>query len=188
MSDFRTVSSRHEYVGFSSVRTDVVVGPAGEFTREVVEHADAVAVVALDDAGRVALVRQHRQPLGRELLEIPAGTLDVEGEPPEAAAHRELAEEVGLATDRLVPLGAIWNSAGWSDERTTLYLAPSTRPAPRPDGFTAEDEEAVMGLEWWPLDELVAAVLRGDIEDAKTVVGVLRARAALAAGAGDALA
>lgn len=188
MSDFGTVSSRHEYVGRSSVRIDVVAGPAGEFTREVVEHADAVAIVALDDEGRVALVRQHRQPTGHELLEIPAGTLDIDGEPPEAAAHRELAEEVGLAADRLVPLGSIWNSAGWSDERTTLYLAPTTRPAPRPDGFTAEDEEAAMRLEWWQLDVLVAAVLRGDIEDAKTVVGVLRAHAALEAGAGDVLA
>jgi 8-oxo-dGDP phosphatase len=188
VSDFGTVASRHEYLGFSSVRIDVVAGPRGQFTREVVEHPDAVAIVALDHEGRVALVRQYRHPLGHELLEIPAGTLDVDGESAEAAAHRELAEEVGLAADRLVPLGRIWNSAGWSDERTMLFLAPTTRHVPRPEGFTAEDEEATMGLEWWPLDELVAAVLRGDIEDAKTAIGVLRAHAALDAGAGDAVA
>jgi 8-oxo-dGTP pyrophosphatase MutT (NUDIX family) len=186
VSGFRALSSRHEYRGFSSVRVDVVAGPGGEFTREVVEHPDAVAIVALDAEGRVALVRQYRHPLGQDLLELPAGTLDVDGESPEAAAHRELAEEVGLAADTLVPLGRMWNSAGWSDERTILYLAPTTRSAPRPDGFSAEHEEAAMGLEWWPLDVLVSAVLRGDVEDAKTVVGVLRARAALDAGAGDA--
>jgi 8-oxo-dGDP phosphatase len=188
VSGFRAVTSRHEYRGFSSVRVDVVAGPGGEFTREVVEHPDAVAIVALDDEGRVALVRQYRHPLGHDLLEIPAGTLDVDGESAEAAAHRELAEEVGLAADVLIPLGRIWNSAGWSDERTTTFLAPRTRPVARPDGYTAEHEEAVMGLEWWPLDDLVVAVLRGEIEDAKTVVGVLRARAALGAGVADATA
>lgn len=183
---FRTLTSQHPYRGFSSVRIDVVEGPDGTFSREVVEHPDAVAIVALDAANRVALVRQFRQPLGAELLEIPAGTLDVEGESSLEAAHRELAEEVGLAADTLIPLGHLWNSAGWSDERTSLFLAASTRPAPRPAGFTAEDEEAAMLVEWWPLDEVVGAVLDGRIEDAKTVVGVLRARAALDAGVSDA--
>ena len=187
MSVFRTVSTEHRYRGFSSVRVDTVEGPGGRFTREVVEHPDAVAVVALDGERRVALVRQFRQPLGHDILEIPAGTLDVAGESPAEAAHRELAEEVGLAADVLVPLGRICNSAGWSDEVTTLFLAPSTRPAERPDGFTLEDEEATMTVEWWPLEELVVDVLRGAIEDAKTAVAVLRARAALDAGASDAV-
>ena len=186
MSVFRTVASEYRYRGFSSVRVDTVEGPEGRFTREIVEHPDAVAVVALDDEGRVALVRQFRQPLGHDLLEIPAGTLDVPGESPAEAARRELAEEVGLAADVLVPLGRICNSAGWSDEVTTLFLAPSTRPAERPYGFTLEDEEATMTVEWWPLDTLVAEVLGGSIEDAKTAVGVLRARAVLSAGTGDA--
>ncbi len=185
MSVFRTTGSEHAYRGFSSVRIDTLQGPSGAFTREVVEHPDAVAIVALDGLGRVALVRQYRQPVGAALVELPAGTLDVVGEEPTAAAHRELAEEVGLATDHLVPLGIIWNSAGWSDERTWLYLAPSTRPAPRPAGFVAEDEEAEMAVEWRALDELVADALSGAIEDAKTAIGVLRARAALDADAVD---
>ena len=170
------------------MRVDTVEGPDGRFTREVVEHPDAVAVVALDSDGRVALVRQFRQPLGHDLLEIPAGTLDIAGESPAEAAHRELAEEIGLAADALVPLGRICNSAGWSDELTTLFLAPSTRPAERPDGFTLEHEEATMTVEWWPLDALVAEVLDGTIEDAKTAIAILRARAALDAGASDAVA
>ena len=188
MSAFHTVASQHAYRGFSSVRLDVLRGPDGEFTREVVEHPDAVAVVAVDDQGRVALVRQHRQPLGADLLEIPAGTLDVDGEEPEGAAHRELAEETGLAAGTLVGLGAMWNSAGWSDERTTLYLATDLREAERPEGFAPSDEEAVMVVEWEPLGVLVAAALDGTLEDAKTVVGVLRAHAALREGAGAAAA
>lgn len=186
MSVFRTITSEHRYRGFSSVRVDELEGPDGRFTREVVEHPDAVAIVALDEAGRVALVHQYRHPLGTSLVELPAGTLDVEGESSEQAAHRELAEEVGLAADELVPLGMLWNSAGWSDERTALYLARRTRPAPRPEGFEAVDEEALMRIEWRPLDDVVRAALAGDIEDAKTVVGVLRAQAMLDAGTGDA--
>lgn len=184
MSTFRTVASRHVYRGFSSVRIDELEGPEGRFTREVVEHPDAVAIVALDDDGRVALVRQYRHPLGRSLLELPAGTLDVAGEAPEAAAHRELAEEVGLATDTLLPLGALWNSAGWSDERTLLFLAPSTRPTSAPAGFLPEGEEAAMSVEWCSLDALVDDVRSGAIEDAKTAVGVVRAAALLTGAAG----
>jgi 8-oxo-dGTP pyrophosphatase MutT (NUDIX family) len=185
LNPFRTVATSHQYRGFSSVRVDVLQGPGGEFQREVVEHPDAVAVVALDDAHRVALVLQYRHPLGSSLLELPAGTLDVPGEVPVDAARRELAEEVGLTADVLVPLGTIWNSAGWSDERTHLYLAPRTAPTPRPAGFAAVDEEAVMSVVWCPLDELVQDSLAGRITDAKTVVGALRAQAALRGGPTD---
>ena len=186
MSVFQTITSSHHYRGFSSVRIDLLRGPDGEFSREVVEHPDAVAVVALDDADRVALVLQYRHPLGEPLLEIPAGTLDVPDEDPVEAAHRELAEEVGLASDDLVALGTVWNSAGWSDERTHLFLARRTFPTSRPDGFEAVDEEAVMSVVWLPLDDLVRDALGGDLTDAKTVVGVLRASAALRGGPVDA--
>lgn len=177
MSTFRTVASRHLYRGFSSVRIDEIDGPDGSFAREVVEHPDAVAVVALDAEGRVALVRQYRHPLGTELVEIPAGTLDVPGESPEEAAHRELAEEVGLATDALVPLGTLWNSAGWSDERTHLFLARATSTVDAPEGYVAEGEEAAMSIEWRPLTSLLEEVRDGTIEDAKTAVGIVRAAA-----------
>jgi ADP-ribose pyrophosphatase len=186
VSAFRTVASSHRYLGFSSVRVDVLQGPDGEFSREVVEHPDAVAVVALDDAQQVALVLQYRHPLGTSLLELPAGTLDVPGEDPVAAAHRELAEEVGLACERLVALGTVWNSAGWSDERTHLFLAIATRPTSRPEGFEAVDEEAAMTVAWRPLVDLVKDALEGVLTDAKTVVGVLRADAALRRGPVDA--
>jgi len=185
VTTFRTVASSHHYRGFSSVRIDVLEGPDGRFEREVVEHPDAVAVVALDDQQQVALVRQYRHPLGESLLEIPAGTLDVAGEAAVAAAHRELAEEVGLRSDELLPMGTIWNSAGWSDERTHLFLALRTHPAPRPDGFRPSDEEAVMSVLWQPLGELVRAAVDGTLTDAKTTVGVLRAAAMLGTGPVD---
>lgn len=179
MSTFRTVASRHVYRGFSSVRVDEVHGPDGVFTREVVEHPDAVAVVALDGHGRVALVRQYRHPLGTDLVELPAGTLDVPGETPEQAAHRELAEEVGLATESLVPLGTLWNSAGWSDERTHLFLARTTSAVNAPEGYVAEGEEAAMSVEWRTLSTLLDDVRRGVLADAKTAVGIVRAAAVL---------
>ena len=179
MSVFRTSASSHRYRGFSSVRVDVVEGPDGTFSREVVEHPDAVAMVALDAEGRVALVRQYRHPLEDTLLEIPAGTLDVEGEDPVTAAHRELAEEVGLQAAQMQPLGTIWNSAGWSNECTHLFLARDTSPTVRPAGFEARDEEAVMLMLWRPMQDLVRAALDGDITDAKTAVAILRADAVL---------
>lgn len=178
MSEFRTLASHHAYRGFSSVRIDTVVNVADgrTFTREIVEHRDAVAVVALDAEGRVALLEQFRQPLDATLIEIPAGTLDGPDEDPVAAAHRELAEETGFAASRLLPLGTLWNSAGWSDERTSLFLALDLRPAARPEEFVLEDEEAAMTLSWRPLEDVARAALEGHLTDAKTVVGVLRAQ------------
>lgn len=89
----------------------------------MVEHPGAVGIVALDDAGRVFLVRQYRHPTRRHLWELPAGLLDVAGEPPLTAAHRELAEEAGLrARDWLVLVDAL-NSPGMSDEAIRLFLA-----------------------------------------------------------------
>jgi 8-oxo-dGDP phosphatase len=175
-ASYDVVASRRAYTGFSSVRVDDLVGPGGEaFSREVVEHPDAVAVVAIDELERVVLVRQYRHPLRAKLLELPAGTLDVVGETPLDAARRELAEEVGLAAQRWLGLGSLWNSAGWSDERTWLFLATGVRDAERPDGFVAEGEEADLSIERIGLVELLGMCADGRIEDAKTIVGVLRA-------------
>jgi 8-oxo-dGTP pyrophosphatase MutT (NUDIX family) len=173
---YEVVTSRRAYSGFSSVRIDGLVGPGGErFEREVVEHPDAVAVVAIDDERRVVLVRQYRHPLRTSLLELPAGTLDVDGESALDAARRELAEEVGLAAGHWQALGALWNSAGWSDERTWLFLATGVEAVARPHGFVAEGEEADLAIERIALDELLGMCADGRVDDAKTVVGVLRA-------------
>jgi ADP-ribose pyrophosphatase len=86
-----------------------------EFTRDVVRHPGAVAVVAVTDDRRVLLVRQYRGPVDRELLEIPAGTRDVEGEPPQETARRELSEEAGVRAGELRLLARVLNSPGFCD-------------------------------------------------------------------------
>lgn len=173
---FEVKSSRVVHDGWSRVRVDEVAMPDGSVSdREVVEHTSAVAVVPLMDDGTVVLLRQYRHAVGGYLLEIPAGILDVEAEPEPDAAQRELAEEVGLRAGRLDHLTTFWNSAGWCDERTHVYLGRELVEAERPDGFVLEAEEADMEVVRLPLDDAVAAVRDGSITDAKTVVGLLMA-------------
>ena len=173
---FQVLDSRVEYTGFSTVRTDVVVMPDGSRTeREVVEHLSAVAVVPVLDDDTVVLLRQYRHPVGRYMLEIPAGILDVDGEAEDAAAHRELVEETGLRAGTLEHLTTFHNSAGWTDERTTVYLGRDLVEAPQPDGFEPAAEEADMEVVRLPLAAAVDAVAAGEITDAKTVVGLLLA-------------
>lgn len=138
--------------------------------REIVEHPGSVAVIALDPDGRVALVRQHRQPAGHSLLEIPAGLRDVAGEPPEGTARRELMEECGLEPGGLRHLGAYYTSPGFSDERQDLFLATGVRAA---DG--AETDGEVDELTWVPLAEAVAGIMAGEFEDLKTAAAILLA-------------
>ncbi|MBW3662934.1 MAG: NUDIX hydrolase [Actinobacteria bacterium] len=171
---FETVASEIVYNGWSTVRRDVVRTPQGEdVEREVVLQDDAVAMVPLLDDGTVILLRQYRHPFGTSLLEVPAGKLDVEGEPPAAAARRELTEEIGYETERLELLVTIANSVGWTDERTHIFLATGLRAVPRPDDFVATAEEAAMEVVRLPLQAAVEAVRDGRIPDAKTVVGLL---------------
>jgi 8-oxo-dGDP phosphatase len=159
---YEVESSEVVYDGFSTVRVDRVRMPDGEVAeREVVEHTDAVGVVPLDAEGRVVLLRQYRHPVGETVLEIPAGKLDVDGEPREDAAARELLEETGLAADGLVELVTFTNSSGWTDEVTTVYLARVVRPGDVPEDFTATAEEADMEVVRMPLDEAVAMARRG---------------------------
>ncbi len=121
------------------------------------------------------MLRQYRHPVGERLLELPAGKLDVDGESREDAARRELCEEVGLEAGELVELATFHNSAGWTDESTTVYLARDVRPAPTPPGFTATAEEADMEVVRLPLAQAVALAAAGELCDAKTIVGVLLA-------------
>jgi 8-oxo-dGTP pyrophosphatase MutT (NUDIX family) len=173
---FETVSSETVYRGFSTVRRDTVRTPSGdEVVREVVEHTSAVAVVPVLADGSVVLLRQYRQPVGRHVLEIPAGKLDVDGESPEEAAQRELAEEVGYHADRIERLTRFENSCGWTDETTTVYLGTALRSVDAPDGFEAHAEEAHLEVVRLPLDAAVAETHGGAITDAKTVIGLLLA-------------
>jgi len=148
------------------------VTPDGQsITRDIVRHPGAVSVVPFD-GDHIVLVRQYRAAAGREILEIPAGKLDIDGESPEVAAVRELEEEVGLSTNHLVHLSSFYNSVGFSDEFSHVYLAtdlsevPTDRQGP---------EEAHMTIERLPVGEVGAAISDGRIEDAKTVIGLLAA-------------
>lgn len=148
----------------SLLRVEVARWPDRE--REIVRHPGAAAVVALTTGDRVVLVRQLREAAGEELLEIPAGILDVEGEPPRDTARRELREETGYRTDAVEPLGRIHTSPGFTDERIELFLARAEREGRPEPGIE------VVTL---PFAEAVAAVEEGSITDAKTVVGLLLA-------------
>lgn len=172
---FEVVESQVTHEGvMSTLRVDRVSTPSGDVaTREVAVRPDAVAIVPITDDGDVVMLRQYRHPVGRYELEIPAGLLDVDGEAPEDAVRRELIEEAGLTAGSVRRLIRFWNSAGWSDEATTVYVGTGLSPA-TPDGdFEADAEEADMEVLRMPFAEAVAMVRSGVITDAKTVIGLL---------------
>lgn len=164
-----------------ALRRDMVrmPGGAGEdrvAAREIVEHFGAVAVVAVDDRGRVALVEQWRQAAGRRLLELPAGLLDVAGEDPLTAAARELAEEAGLAAGRWSLLADIVTSPGFAEEAVRIYLAEDLeRVDSDRDLGIAEGEEADLGLVFVPLDRACAMIGDGRILNGIAATGLLSA-------------
>lgn len=161
------------------VRRDVVAMPGGGTSqRDVVVHPGAVGVVALDDTGRVMLLRQYRHPVGAALWELPAGILDVPDEPASRAAARELAEEVGLTARRWDLLVDAYTSPGMTDEAIRVYLARDLVPVPDDERHVGVDEEADLELAWVGLDDAVTRVLTGGIGNAMAVVGLLATAAA----------
>ncbi len=171
---FETISSEILYTGnIFALRRDQVRMPGDHVvTREVVEHFGAVAVVALDDEGNVALVYQYRHALGRRLWELPAGLLDVDGEAPHLTAARELQEEAGLRADTWRVLVDLDSTPGFSDESVRVYLATGLSEVERPE---AHHEEADLQLEWFPLSDAVTKVFGGEIVNAIAVAGLLAA-------------
>jgi ADP-ribose pyrophosphatase len=170
-----TLASERRFQGrVVSVRVDRIRLPGGGVAvREVAEHRDAVAVVALDDGGRVTLVRQYRHPASRVLLELPAGLREA-GEDAEACARRELLEETGLEADRLERLGGCYPSAGFSTEFIELFLATGVggaSGAPK----TGDGDEAIVELVRLPVAQAVEMATSGPIVDAKTILGLLLA-------------
>lgn len=145
------------------IRVAVEQWPNGR--REVVHHPGACAVVALIPGGEVLLVRQFREAVRQELLEIPAGIYDVEGEDPAGCAVRELLEETGYRATELQPLGSVLSSPGFTDERIDLFLARAEEAGP-----PAEEGIALVPM---PFADALAAVADGRITDAKTMCGLL---------------
>jgi 8-oxo-dGDP phosphatase len=158
-----------------SVRQDHVQSPADgvEFLRDVVVHPGAVGIVALDDDERVLLVSQYRHPVGHRLLEVPAGLLDVPGEPYPVAAARELYEEGHVRAEEWRVLVDLFTSPGMTTESTRVYLAWGLSPVADGERHVGVHEEADMPVTWAPLTDLVEAVLAGRLHNPLVVSGVL---------------
>jgi 8-oxo-dGDP phosphatase len=150
--------------------------------RDYLRHVGSVGVVALDDRSRVVLVRQYRHPVGRELWELPAGLMDVDGEPLVEAAARELAEEADLHAGRYDLLVDVHTSPGCSNELIRLFLARDLAEVPADERHRRTHEEAGMTVHRFPLDEAVTMALDGTITNASCVVGILAAARAKESG------
>ena len=169
-----TVVHRGRYMEFRVDAIERTDGSRG--TRDVVGHPGAVAVLAVDDEGRLLMVRQWRVPAGKALLEIPAGTLDVHDgvtEDPDLCARRELEEETGHRARDWRKLAAFWTAPGFATELMHLYLATGLNGVGGDDDRLAPDEDERLELLRVPLDEAIAMVEDGRIEDAKSILGIL---------------
>ena len=144
---------------------DVTLERWGPNEREIVEHPGAVAIVAVDRDDNVVLVRQLREPARKELLELPAGTLD-EDEQPEACARRELQEETGLTGGRWRALGRFWTTPGFCRELMHVFVAEGVE-----EGDAAQEDDEQIELVRIAVREAEARI--GELEDAKTIAGLL---------------
>ncbi|MCP3992853.1 MAG: NUDIX hydrolase [Actinomycetia bacterium] len=170
---FRSIEEELIYQGaVVSFRQAVIEGPDGErFDRDVIRHPGAVSVVAID-GDDVFLVNQYRACLDTNLWEIPAGKRDVEGEPPEVTAHRELIEEVGMKAGSMELLINVHHSPGFCDEYGYIYLASDLTEVPRQ--LEGPEEEHMLVLRT-PIGVAVDMAMDGRITDAKSVAGILAA-------------
>lgn len=175
MKDAELLNRQQIFAGrVVDLSVDRVKMPNGRTTElEVIRHPGAAAMVPLTDTGEVLLVRQYRYATGGWLLEVPAGKLD-EGEDPDVCAARELEEEVGMNPAELVPLGWIWTTPGFTDEKIWMYLCRGLEPAEQ----NLQDDE-VLTIESRPLAEAIEMVHRGEICDSKSVCALLRAESYL---------
>lgn len=165
-----------------TVRSDTVRLPDDSHTeRTVVTHPGAVAVLALDDARRVLMIRQYRHPVARELWEIPAGLRDAQGESPLETARRELLEETGYRASEWHTLIDYFSSPGYSTERIRIFLARGLEPV-EASGYEREHEEKFIVAHWVPLEEAMRLALAGELHNGPAIAGVLAGQAASAQG------
>ena len=165
----KTITTRLLNQGRSfSFKTDEVELPNGKkTTRDIVDHPGAVAIVPVLDDGRIVLVRQYRYATGKDLLEIPAGTLE-KGEAPDTCARRELKEETGYTAGSMKKILSMYMAPGYSNEVIHLYLATELKA-----GEQSIEEDEIIIFEPYGPDELLGMIEKNVIEDAKTIAGVL---------------
>lgn len=171
MTAFRKLAEQEVARGYQFTMVNArFAAPDGEqFERDIIRHVGAVAVVPLHDDGSVTLVRQFRPALEVDLLEVPAGLRDVDGEPDARTAARELEEEAGLRAERITSLVRFLNSPGFCDESVALFLATGLSEVPLDRQGV---EEQAMTIERIPLDAALDMVETGSITDAKTIIGL----------------
>lgn len=169
MAEEETLSSKLVYEGRAvRLRVDTVKMPSGrKTTREIVEHSDCVAIIALDGEDNVLLVEQFRKPVAKKLLEIPAGGIEP-GEDLEDCVRRELREETGFLPKKVVRLGGFYSSPGYSTEYLHFFLATELISNP----LQAEDSESIK-LVRVPLGEVHGLITSGEICDAKSIAALL---------------
>lgn len=169
MSQERIIKSQAIYEGkVVNLRVDTVtLGGEETYEREIILHHGAVALVPLDENGDVILVRQYRAGAERELLELPAGGLEP-GEACEACARRELQEETGFYPETLKEMGRFWVAASYTTEAITIYLARGLRPS-----HLHPDPDERITIARMPFTEALQAALSNQIEDSKTIIGLV---------------
>jgi 8-oxo-dGTP pyrophosphatase MutT (NUDIX family) len=180
MHEYEVLTSETPFTGrVIAVRQDLVAMPGATTSyRDVVVHPGAVAVLAVR-GDEVLLVTQYRHPVGERLEELPAGLLDIDGEPALLAAQRELVEEAGYAAARWDVLVDVWTSPGMTDEAIRVFLARDLHAVERD---VQEHEELEMTSRWLALDDAVTDALEGRLTNGIAVTGVLAAGAARARG------
>ncbi len=152
-----------------NVTVDTITEGELTYQREVVHHSGSAVIVPVHDDGTVVLVRQYRHPAVRYLLEAPAGTL-AEGERPEAGAVRELKEELGLEAAQIEKLSEFFVSPGFLEEKMWVYLATGLT-----EGQQFLDEDEILDIVRLPIAEALEMITSGEIQDAKTIIGLMLA-------------
>ncbi len=167
----KVLNSETRYQGRAfSVRVDEVEFAPGRAHRlDIIEHTGAVTILPLDDAGQIWFIRQYRHAAGQSLLELPAGTLEP-GEDPALCANRELQEEIGMRAERLEEIATFFLAPGYSTELMHLYLATGLSPS-----ALDQDEDEMITVEKVPVSAVWGLIEKGELADAKSLVGVLAA-------------
>ncbi len=169
---FETIRQERIYQGHAfNVRRDEVRMPDQHIAHlDIIEHVGAVTILPVDGEGRILFVRQYRHATGRELLELPAGTLEP-GEPAETCAYREIREETGFAAGKLVKIGEFFLAPGYSTEYMLVFLASELAHAPLPG-----DQDEFISLQPIPVKEAYRMARQGEIMDGKSLAALLLAQ------------